>query len=45
VEVLRDYGPAIEDSDRAIGAVADADALCAVWVEGNRHTCAGSLRT
>jgi Protein of unknown function (DUF664) len=37
-DVLRDYHTAIEDSDRAIRAVGDPDARCAVAVEGNRHT-------
>ena len=37
-EVLGDYRSAIGDSDRAIGAVGDADARMAVPVEGNRHT-------
>jgi uncharacterized damage-inducible protein DinB len=37
-DVLRDYRATIEDSDRAIRAVADPDARFAVPVEGNRHT-------
>jgi uncharacterized damage-inducible protein DinB len=37
-DVLRDYRAAIEDSDRAIRAVGDPAARCAVAIEGNRHT-------
>lgn len=37
-DVLRDYQEAIEDSDRAIRAAGDPDALMAVPVDGNRHT-------
>ncbi len=36
--MLREYGAAIEDSDRAIRAVGDPGARVAVPVEGNRHT-------
>jgi len=37
-DVLRDYGAAIEDSDRAIRDAGDPDARFVVPVEGNRHT-------
>ena len=37
-DVLQDYLAAIEESDRAVRAVGDADARIAVPVEGNRHT-------
>jgi hypothetical protein len=37
-EVLQDYRAAIAASDRAIGAVGDADARVTVPAEGNRFT-------
>src|SRR6185503_11146022 len=37
-DVLGDYRAAIADSDRAVRAVGDPDARCAVAVDGNRHT-------
>ena len=37
-DVLRDYGAAIQDSDRAIRAAGDPDARFAVPVDGNRDT-------
>jgi uncharacterized damage-inducible protein DinB len=37
-DVLQAYRAAIDDSDRAIRAVGDPDALMAIPVDGNRHT-------